>query len=1169
MNKLTVLSQNWRNIKLKRFTLSAILLTVILYFIHSYSVNPKYDYARVSHRAHALSEIKSSADFFALSDITFPSEILSQISFKEFRGDSLFYWNNVQDFTSENSEYLPLSHSYGGGDMSSTVNFPFYHKESRKLHPIFSHLLEHTFTVTSDQTELSFDHFDLNEPHYLGVLEFQPAQWKLVGFFLLFTLSFISIIRLIAESLGPRNTIRNSLIFGMATLGLRVILYYICHYSLLDKFRLFSDVNYFNKLTCSVGDLFFNIILIGCWVYFMYRNDRNTRPLLKSYFIAIPLVSGISLCYLYIINISDKIINSQDLAINVERVMSFDKYGIFILSLLISLTLLGFIYHIFIAKKLQSHFADWKKKLAIYVIASVLVLPLWLHLDYLREFLLCNLFLIGLSLLIDIFIDGERRSVVWLIWWIIVFSAFMATVLFGFGIKKRLADRNEFVQSLYKSPDSGIIKSFNSLKKDTSYYKLLQNILTLPTNADVEREDLVEYLLRHKVFRSLVEEKSWDIHLFDEYGASVLKNDFITEDRLRESQGWPIPLGQDINFDGLTGQYQIAFRSNRKGFSSPITIYVVLEGNELHNEKNISYSIYNGYKCLLKHKNEDHSETEKYTAYPAGQTIENGQAVIVHIPIKGIKIISAEPIAKLIKPISLFSYLFYLTGLITVLVILGFRALNLNNPLLNINLESLQSLRSKIQFWVVALIVLSFGLIGIITVFYFNNEIQKDIYTKLDDRTESLIRDVDTRLSIGIDNTSRQAILQNNLVALSQIHGVDLSLFSANGEILYSTCEKADARLPYALAVSDLSNEWRRLASPRETTIQYFIGLPQANTYLRADHEARNISFSKIDDFISTILNVYVFLFLLAGAIAISISNGITSPLISLSEKIKLLKLGKKNESLEWHRKDEIGALIDTYNDMLVQLDQSANMLAKTERDLAWREMAKQVAHEIKNPLTPMKLSIQYLEKAIGSQPERAATLIEKVSATLIEQIDNLAQIANEFSNFAKMPQAKNERIILNEIVETVHDLFRKREDMDILLEEPITDLIIFADHNHLVRILNNILKNSIQAIPDQRKGLIKIRLWAESKNAIISIQDNGKGIPDEMKDKVFTPNFTTKSSGTGLGLAISANMIESFNGKIWFDSTEGMGTTFYVEIPLMHINENMEPQNNRVSLDD
>jgi signal transduction histidine kinase len=199
-----------------------------------------------------------------------------------------------------------------------------------------------------------------------------------------------------------------------------------------------------------------------------------------------------------------------------------------------------------------------------------------------------------------------------------------------------------------------------------------------------------------------------------------------------------------------------------------------------------------------------------------------------------------------------------------------------------------------------------------------------------------------------------------------------------------------------------------------------------------------------------------------------------------------------------------------------------------------------------------MKLHLQHLENTVRSSPERAQDMIKKVSSTLIEQINNLTNIANEFSNYATLPKADNIKTNLNEVVEHVHDLFRERDDMDISMNEPIEDLIVFADRNHLVRIVVNIIKNAIQSIPQDRKGKIEISLEKVDGCAKLSIQDNGSGIPDNMKNKIFTPNFTTKSSGTGLGLAICVNMLDTMNGKIYFESTEHVGTTFYIEIPIM-----------------
>jgi nitrogen fixation/metabolism regulation signal transduction histidine kinase len=328
--------------------------------------------------------------------------------------------------------------------------------------------------------------------------------------------------------------------------------------------------------------------------------------------------------------------------------------------------------------------------------------------------------------------------------------------------------------------------------------------------------------------------------------------------------------------------------------------------------------------------------------------------------------------------------------------------------------------------------------------------------------------------------------------------------------------------------------------------------------FFMTEDNKKEVNYNGLYDFLSTLLTISVFLFLTALALSMIVTTPMTNSLRNLSSRLKSFKLGKSNEPLEWKKADEIGSLISNFNKMQVELNQSAELLSKTQREMAWREMAKQVAHEIKNPLTPMKLSIQHMQySANHADNDKMKNLINKTAGTILEQIENLTQIADEFSSFGTLPKASNDTIILNEVVEHIHDLFRKREDMDINMDEPMYDIYVFADKNQLVRILNNIVKNATQSIPEERRGKINIELGQNDQHAFIKVSDNGVGIPISMKEKVFTPNFTTKSSGTGLGLAISANMIDSMNGKIYFESPNYMGgTDFIIELPLLRSNQ-------------
>ena len=374
--------------------------------------------------------------------------------------------------------------------------------------------------------------------------------------------------------------------------------------------------------------------------------------------------------------------------------------------------------------------------------------------------------------------------------------------------------------------------------------------------------------------------------------------------------------------------------------------------------------------------------------------------------------------------------------------------------------------------------------------------------------------------------------------------------------------DHAPERLQKSLIASDVNTNTNNIKilstvyQPGKILIPVYDTNQMVSGFFLTEDFKRSQGYAGLYDFLSTLLTLCVFLFLTALALSMIVTNPMTKSLKNLSSRLKDFKLGKDNERLEWKNPDEIGALISNFNKMQVELNHSADLLSRTQRDLAWREMAKQVAHEIKNPLTPMKLSIQHMQNAASQDPDKTKILIQRTSATILEQIENLTQIADEFSSFGTLPKASNDTIVLNEVVEHIHDLFRKREDMDIQMAEPMNDIHVFADKNQLVRILNNVVKNATQSIPEGRRGKIEIELNQNELYAVIKVSDNGVGIPEVMKEKVFTPNFTTKSSGTGLGLAISANMIESMNGRIYFESpNERNGTDFFIELPLVRNN--------------
>jgi nitrogen fixation/metabolism regulation signal transduction histidine kinase len=402
------------------------------------------------------------------------------------------------------------------------------------------------------------------------------------------------------------------------------------------------------------------------------------------------------------------------------------------------------------------------------------------------------------------------------------------------------------------------------------------------------------------------------------------------------------------------------------------------------------------------------------------------------------------------------------------------------------------------------------------------------------------------------------------LKRLSQLFGSDISLFNLRGT-LYATSQPAIydqglvSKFMNPIAYQSFKKGVHANYIHRENIgslnylsayIPFFSAQDRLLGYINLPYFARQKDLEKeLSAYLITLINIYTILFAITTLIALLVSNLLTKPLRIIRQQISEIQFGKYNEALHWKSNDEIGNLVAEYNNMLLKLEQSSELLAQSERESAWREMAKQVAHEIKNPLTPMKLNIQHLQRVVDTHPEEVNDRVKKVSQMLIEQIDTLSHIATEFSNFAKLPNATLEVVNLFDVLQNVTRLFQQNTECEIVLSAP-DELLIMADREQCLRIFTNLLKNAEQSIQEGQKGRIEI-VANESKGWItVQVRDNGSGIADEVKPKMFTPNFTTKTTGTGLGLAMVKNSVLSFNGTVEFATQLNQGTVFTLKFP-------------------
>jgi signal transduction histidine kinase/ABC-type glycerol-3-phosphate transport system permease component len=463
-------------------------------------------------------------------------------------------------------------------------------------------------------------------------------------------------------------------------------------------------------------------------------------------------------------------------------------------------------------------------------------------------------------------------------------------------------------------------------------------------------------------------------------------------------------------------------------------------------------------------------------------------------------------------------------------------------------------------------IILLTGLL--LSVYIIIGFIQANYNQNLEDQLLNKVKNISATLQNKVNLADKLVDLEQRTLILneeSSTYNVDINLYSTTGILLSSTKPyltneqiigeqmnpKAYVKLTQDKSSQLLIQEELEGSDYLSAYLPLFDGKNNILGYVNTPFFGRNEELNKqISNLVVNILNIY-FLLLLGGVfLAYIISRQISKPLLLIREKIAKTELRGSNELIVYNRDDEIGLLVKQYNKMVMELEESANQMAETEREGAWREMAKQVAHEIKNPLTPMKLSLQHLQRAYSSGPsEKLDALFAKTSKLIIEQVDSLSTMASEFSNFAQMPEDKFEVFDISKILQGTKDLFKQSENAEIRASVA-PEIYVHADPEQVRRVFNNLIKNAIQAIPEGRDGKVEITLTTTSGIVYITVKDNGKGIPLENYKKVFVPNFSTKNSGMGLGLAICRKIVETAKGKISFTSEINKGTTFTVILP-------------------
>ncbi|MCQ4036080.1 sensor histidine kinase [Kaistella montana] len=472
------------------------------------------------------------------------------------------------------------------------------------------------------------------------------------------------------------------------------------------------------------------------------------------------------------------------------------------------------------------------------------------------------------------------------------------------------------------------------------------------------------------------------------------------------------------------------------------------------------------------------------------------------------------------------------------------------------------SLRNKVFWGFLLICLLSIVSSSILSYFILRNNATEQSRTDLQKKSESLISALDYAVShTQVQTADLPKVLSNDIFEIADINNQDIIIYDLAGNYLISNKDInliAEKKVPINIVNSVLKTD-KRIDFQKyddktgsNLTSSYMILKnnmlePIAIVYFPYYHND-GAYFSVFNKYVNYIIFVNVFIIAIGIWLSWIISNNLTKAVTKFSNLItKITLLDNDPQPIKYYQNDELNQLVKAYNRMILQIKDQKERLSFKEKEVAWREMAKQVAHEVKNPLTPMKLTIQNFERKFDPADPNVRDKVKHLSKTIVDQIDLIATVASAFSQFAQLPEKHNEVFDLNEEIRNIINVF---SDESIYFHSNKIVIMIEMDKIYLSRIITNLVANARQARNTDKESIINVNVEQRHKRIIINIEDNGVGIPEEMYDRIFEPNFTSKTSGTGLGLTMVRKMVEDYKGEISVKSELDKGSTFTISLP-------------------
>jgi signal transduction histidine kinase len=1136
-----------------------------------------------------------------------------------YQEDSLIFWSNnsmpsqvpVKDGITDtgNGWYRSISVDAAGRKLVGLYLVKRdYNYENKYLHNTFhpSFDLPQTTRFSSHPNE----QYSITDAkgNFLFSLSFQP-QTALPGARanLLFVIYIITVLLLLAllyelyRLMYRRNGRRQIFIIGYLAdvLIVRVLLFYMRFPEALFQSQIFTPHYYaYSDWIPSIGDLFLDVLFALVIGYFFYYHVKFHKASLRKkaghkVFIIVSLFLHIFIFFKGIIFIFDSLIIDSNISLDLNNIFGLSWMSLLsfvIIAAAINAYLLISAKLAFFAYKYCGRF-DRYMLLATVVFVFLLAISLIFDRSEMYQLLFVWIYILSYGFFFRRKI--YRFNLPNIVFYIVLFSVLSTYAVHKYNDQRERENRKLLAVKLASEQRDPMTEYlFGRERKSIMADAVMQNMLHNYGTDDFDQQHFESYFFK-KYFTGYWKKYERQITLCDEDDVLMIQPDDIAvgchdyfEDKIDiDGAATDTPGLSFVSYGPGENGYiaAIALKQTNQSHSQPIVLYVelfpkynardlgfpdLLVDTEIKTSPDLSQYSYAKYQDGELYKRVGsyfyNFNIARYT--PAeGQfsfyNQNNYNHLYYQIDDNKSLIIShkQKSVSDILAP---FSYFFLLLGSFAALIFLIFIF-----PFSHQKVKL--SFRTRLQLSMSAVILFSFLVIGIFTLFYINNLNDQKNKDLLSEKTHSVLIELQHKFSnLEAFNGQTVELAGEQLIKFSNVFFTDINVFDPQGRLLASSRmqiydEKLISRMMNPFAYRALSREGSSLFIHNENIgLQHYLSayIPFLNNhgkviaFLNLPYFAKENDLNReISAFLVAYINIYVILIAISVLIALVISNYISRPIKIIMARIRQVKLGGQNEMINWERHDEIGQLVKEYNRMIAELAESAELLARSERESAWREMARQVAHEIKNPLTPMKLSVQYLQRAWSSNAPDWEARLSKFTTTMIEQIETLSAIASEFSDFAKMPIARKQPIDLVEVIQSVISLFKNYQNIIIDFEYDSQQIFtVYADKEQLLRALNNLLKNSVQAISEENAGRISLVLQRQGLMHKLILTDSGPGIAPEVAGKIFSPYFTTKSSGMGLGLAIVKNIINSSGGDVSYIPSNAKGTTFVVRLPAM-----------------